>query len=92
MSDENRLIDIEIKLADQENLVDTLNRTIYEQAAASTSSKPWWPNWPNTCAPCVMPDRVRSTSGHPIIDPCVMRCRFHNSRNIWFLMEIIWRE
>jgi len=31
MSDENRLIDIEIKLADQENLVDNLNRTIYEQ-------------------------------------------------------------
>ena len=31
MSDENRFIDIEIKLADQENLVDALNRTIYEQ-------------------------------------------------------------
>ena len=31
VSDENRFIDIEIKLADQENLVDTLNRTIYEQ-------------------------------------------------------------
>jgi SlyX protein len=31
VSDENRFIDIEIKLADQENLVDALNRTIYEQ-------------------------------------------------------------
>jgi len=31
VSDENRFIDIEIKLADQENLVDNLNRTIYEQ-------------------------------------------------------------
>jgi SlyX protein len=31
MSDDNRFIDIEIKLADQENLVDTLNRTVYEQ-------------------------------------------------------------
>ena len=32
MSDEDRFINIEIKLSDQENLVDTLNRTIYEQA------------------------------------------------------------
>jgi SlyX protein len=31
VSDEDRFINIEIKLADQENLVDTLNRTIYEQ-------------------------------------------------------------
>lgn len=31
MSDEDRFITIEIKLSDQENLVDTLNRTIYEQ-------------------------------------------------------------
>jgi SlyX protein len=31
MSDENRFIDIELKLTDQENLVDTLNRTVYEQ-------------------------------------------------------------
>lgn len=31
MSDEDRFINIEIKLADQENLVDTLNRTVYEQ-------------------------------------------------------------
>jgi SlyX protein len=31
VSDEDRFIDIEIKLADQENLVDTLNRTVYEQ-------------------------------------------------------------
>ncbi|MCS0585191.1 SlyX family protein [Massilia pinisoli] len=31
MSDDKRLIDIEIKLADQENIVDGLNRTIYEQ-------------------------------------------------------------
>jgi SlyX protein len=31
MSDDDRFINIEIKLADQENLVDTLNRTIYEQ-------------------------------------------------------------
>ena len=31
MSDEDRFITIEIKLTDQENLVDTLNRTIYEQ-------------------------------------------------------------
>lgn len=31
MSDEDRFIDIEIKLGEQENLVDTLNRTIYEQ-------------------------------------------------------------
>lgn len=31
MSDENRFIDIEIKLSDQENQVDALNRTIYEQ-------------------------------------------------------------
>lgn len=28
---EDRFIDIEIKLGEQENLVDTLNRTIYEQ-------------------------------------------------------------
>lgn len=32
MSDEDRFITIEIKLADQENLVDTLNRTVYEQS------------------------------------------------------------
>ena len=31
VSDENRFINIEIKLADQENLVDTLNRSVYEQ-------------------------------------------------------------
>lgn len=31
MSDENRFIDIEIKLSYQENQVDALNRTIYEQ-------------------------------------------------------------
>lgn len=31
MSDEDRVIDIEIKLAHQENLVDSLNQTIYEQ-------------------------------------------------------------
>lgn len=31
MSDDNRFIDIEIKLGEQENLVDTLNRTVYEQ-------------------------------------------------------------
>jgi SlyX protein len=31
VSDEDRFITIEIKLSDQENLVDTLNRTIYEQ-------------------------------------------------------------
>ena len=31
MSDENRIIDIEIKLSFQENQVDSLNRTIYEQ-------------------------------------------------------------
>lgn len=31
MSSEDRFIDIEIKLGEQENLVDTLNRTIYEQ-------------------------------------------------------------
>lgn len=28
---DNRLIDIEIKLAQQEDLVDTLNQTVYEQ-------------------------------------------------------------
>lgn len=32
MSHEDRLINIEIKLTDQENLVDTLNRTVYEQS------------------------------------------------------------
>lgn len=31
MSDEDRFIDIEIKLAHQENLVESLNQTIYEQ-------------------------------------------------------------
>jgi SlyX protein len=31
VSDEDRIINIEIKLTDQENLVDTLNRTVYEQ-------------------------------------------------------------
>ena len=31
MSDEDRFIPIEIKLAHQENLVDSLNQTIYEQ-------------------------------------------------------------
>jgi SlyX protein len=31
MSDDDRFTTIEIKLTDQENLVDTLNRTIYEQ-------------------------------------------------------------
>ena len=31
MSDEDRVIDIEIKLAHQENLVESLNQTIYEQ-------------------------------------------------------------
>jgi SlyX protein len=31
VSAEDRFIDIEIKLGEQENLVDTLNRTIYEQ-------------------------------------------------------------
>lgn len=29
---DNRLIDIEIKIAHQEDLVDTLNQTVYEQA------------------------------------------------------------
>lgn len=32
MSDEDRFIDIEIKLAHQENLVESLNQTIYEQS------------------------------------------------------------
>lgn len=32
MSDEDRFINIEIKLTEQENLVDTLNRTVYEQS------------------------------------------------------------
>ena len=31
MSDEDRFIDIEIKLAHQENLVESLSQTIYEQ-------------------------------------------------------------
>jgi SlyX protein len=31
MSDEDRFITIELKLTDQENLVDTLSRTVYEQ-------------------------------------------------------------
>jgi len=31
MSDENRLIDIELKLTHQEDLVDTLNKIVYEQ-------------------------------------------------------------
>jgi SlyX protein len=31
MSDDDRFIDIEIKLAHQENLVESLNQTIYEQ-------------------------------------------------------------
>lgn len=31
MNDEERFIDIEIKLARQEDLVDTLNRMVYEQ-------------------------------------------------------------
>lgn len=31
MSDDDRFINIEIKLSDQENVVDNLNRTIYEQ-------------------------------------------------------------
>jgi len=31
VSIDDRFIDIEIKLGEQENLVDTLNRTIYEQ-------------------------------------------------------------
>jgi len=31
VSDEDRIITIEIKLTDQENLVDALNRTVYEQ-------------------------------------------------------------
>lgn len=31
MTIEDRLVDIEIKVARQEDLVDTLNRTIYEQ-------------------------------------------------------------
>ena len=31
MSDEDRFIDIEIKVAHQENLVESLNQTIYEQ-------------------------------------------------------------
>lgn len=31
MSHEQRLVDIEIKLAHQEDLVETLNRTVYEQ-------------------------------------------------------------
>jgi len=32
VSDEDRIINIEIKLTDQENLVDALNRTVYEQS------------------------------------------------------------
>lgn len=32
MSDEDRFIDIEIKVAHQENLVDSLNQTVYAQA------------------------------------------------------------
>ena len=31
MSQEERFVDIEIKLAHQEDLVETLNRTVYEQ-------------------------------------------------------------
>jgi SlyX protein len=31
VSDEDRFIDIEIKLAHQENLVESLNQTVYEQ-------------------------------------------------------------
>lgn len=31
MSHEERLVDIEIKLAHQDDLVETLNRTVYEQ-------------------------------------------------------------
>jgi SlyX protein len=32
VSDEDRFIDIEIKLAHQEDLVETLNQTVYQQA------------------------------------------------------------
>lgn len=32
MNPEDRLIELEIKLAHQEHLADTLNRTVYEQA------------------------------------------------------------
>jgi SlyX protein len=32
VSQEERFVDIEIKLAHQEDLVETLNRTVYEQA------------------------------------------------------------
>jgi len=32
MSDEDRIIDIEIKLAHQEDLVESLNQTVYAQA------------------------------------------------------------
>jgi SlyX protein len=32
VSDEDRFIDIEIKLAHQEDLVESLNQTVYEQA------------------------------------------------------------
>jgi SlyX protein len=31
MTNEDRLVDIEIKIARQEDLVDTLNRTVYQQ-------------------------------------------------------------
>ena len=31
MSDENRLVEIEIKIARHEDLVDTLNQTVYRQ-------------------------------------------------------------
>ncbi|RJF99844.1 SlyX family protein [Noviherbaspirillum saxi] len=31
MNNEDRLVDIEIKIARQEDLVDTLNRTVYQQ-------------------------------------------------------------
>ncbi len=32
MSQEDRFVDIEIKLAQQEDLVDTLNQTVYQQS------------------------------------------------------------
>jgi len=45
MSDEARMMEIEIKVARQEDLLDTLNTLVYRSSKRSTSWKPCARRW-----------------------------------------------
>ena len=52
MITEERLVDIEIKIARQEDLVETLNKTVYQQQKKLMNSKRFVPHLPGASRMC----------------------------------------